>query len=940
MDGIVEAGIKALSVFGAQSQHNRLIRMDLPREDGPRATMLVNKVHMREELSRDFRIEAEVLSDDVHITLKSMMARMVTISLVREDGSLRYMNGYVSSFRFVKTDGGFAYYQMVLEPWLAFAKLRKDNVSFHYRSVLELTEATFANYRQRDWRTRMSLEYADKKLTVANQHNETDYNHLHRRWEDAGLYYSYEHRADGHTLVLSDSSLQADAIDAAHVSGADDAMHFRAQVGPQDGDGIRDWQATRQLGSSKLSLASFDYESPLPQVASADSLNLQGDASDDYELYENAGAYAYSDRDEGDALARRRLEGRERNTQYFEASGNDRAAQPGRLFTLAGHFSAEERRPTPGDRPKPSIASRNYLIVSVEHTASNNYPAGRDGKSEYNNTLTCIRGDFPWRPGRRHNSEACVNPGVQTALVVGPAGEDIYTDDLGRVKLQFHWDRIGTFDQASSPWIRVMMPMAGANLGQMCLPRIGQEVVVQFMDGNIDRPIVVGVVYNRQNMPPWHLPGQQALSGLRSRELKSANGGRSNHLILDDTKDAMQVQLKSDHQCSQLSLGSITRIENAQGRMDARGEGWELTTNAWGVMRAGKGMLITTEARPNATSHARDMGETLQRLNAAHNQHDALAKSAKGSGAQDADEQERIVTALKVQNQEIRSGAKDGYPQFGRPHLVLASPVGIEASTAGSIHLASDLHTALTTGEDLSIANGGSFFASAKQAIRVFAQKAGMRLVAAAGDLDLRALTDSINVLAKLKITQTAERITINAKEEVVINGGGSYVKFCEGSIEMGTSGKFVAHASKHSLPGPKTLDMAAVQPKQEELEGAGTFHLNSHAAAGGGTSAGMPFKLYKDGALAEQGKFDDDGNMSFKHDLDLQSKYVIELANGSRYAIDPDPHEEKHEMSAAIGYHGFVNSAGSIDEEHASLEESRVLSNAALRLDRESEDL
>lgn len=940
MDGIVEAGIKALSVFGAQSQHNRLIRMAFPREDGPQATMLVNKVRMREELSRDFRIEAEVLSDDVHITLKSMMARMVTISLVREDGSLRYMNGYVSSFRFMKTDGGFAYYQMILEPWLAFARLRKDNVSFHYHSVLELTETTFAHYRQRDWRTRMSLEYPDKKLTVANQHNETDYNHLHRRWEDAGLYYSYEHRADGHTLVLSDCSMQADPIDSTHVSGAADAMQFRSQIGPEDGDGIRDWQAARQLGSGKLSLASFDYESPLPQISSGTSLNLQGDAIDDYELYENAGAYAYSDRDEGDALAQRRLEGRDRETQYFEASGNDRAAQPGRLFTLAGHFSAEERRPAPGDRQKPGIGSRNYLIVSVEHKASNNYPAGRDGNSEYSNTLTCIRGDIRWRPEQRHNSEACANPGVQTAIVVGPPGEDIYTDDLGRVKLQFHWDRIGTFDQASSPWIRVMMPMAGANLGQMCLPRIGQEVVVQFMDGNIDRPIVVGVVYNRQNMPPWHLPGQQALSGLRSRELGSAGGGPSNHLILDDTKGTMQVQLKSDHQCSQLSLGSITRIENAQGRMDARGEGWELATNAWGVARAGKGMLITTEARPNATSHAKDMGETLQRLNAAHGQHDALAKSAKGAGAQDTDEQERTVAAIKAQNQEIQLGAKGGFPQFGRPHIVLASPVGIEASTAGSTHLASDHHTALTTGKDLSVASGGSLFGSVKKAIRLFAHTAGMRMVAAAGDIDLRALTDSINVLAKLKITQTAERITINAKEEVVINGGGSYLKFRDGSIEMGTSGKFVAHASKHSLPGPKTMDMATFQPKQEELAGSGAFHLNSHAAAGGNTSAGMPFKLYKDDALAEQGKFDDDGNMSFKHDWDKQAKYVVELANGSRYAIDPDPHEETHEMSAGIGYHGFVNSAGSIDEEHASLEESRVLSNSALRTDRESDDL
>jgi type VI secretion system secreted protein VgrG len=424
MEDILEVGMLALSVFGAQSQNNRLLRMEFPREAGPRATMLVNRVHMREELSRDFRIEAEVLSDDVHIALKSMMGRMVTISLVREDGSLRYMNGYVTAFSFMRTDGGFAYYRMVLEPWLAFAKLRKDNVSFQHRSVLELTEATFAHYRQCDWRTRMSIRYDDKKLTVANQHNETDYNHLHRRWEDAGLYYSYEHRKDGHTLVLGDSSLEAEPIDVTHVGGNADAMQFRSHRGSEEGDGIHDWQATRQLGSGTLTLASFDYKSPRPQFASGNSLNEQGDVVDSYELYENAGAYGYADRDEGDALARRRMEERDQRTQYFEASGNDRAAQPGRLFKLEGHFSADIRRPNPGEKSKPGIGERHYFILSVEHTACNNYPAGRDGKPEYKNAFTCIRSDIPWRPGRRHNSEACANPGVQTATVVGPPGED------------------------------------------------------------------------------------------------------------------------------------------------------------------------------------------------------------------------------------------------------------------------------------------------------------------------------------------------------------------------------------------------------------------------------------------------------------------------------------------------------------------------------------
>lgn len=927
-ENIVDAAVSALSVFGADAQHNRLLRMCFPRDDGPRETMLVNTVQMREELSRDFHIDVEVLSDNARIPLKGLMGKMVTISLVRENGSERHMNGYVTQFRFLRTDGGFAYYRMVLEPWLAFTKLRKDNVSFHHRSVLELTETTFAHYRQRDWTTRMSLDYPDPKLTCANQHNETDYNHLHRRWEDAGLHYHYEHRADGHTLVLSDNSIQSDPIDASHVAGSTDQIPFRAHSGSGEGDGIHDWHAIRELGSGLLTLTSFNYKNPGRQLVNGHSLNKQGDV-DSYELYENAGAYGYPSLGDGDALAQRRMEERDQRTQYFEAAGNDRAAQAGRIFKLAGHFSAADKPVAQGEDAKPSIATRDYLILSVVHTASNNYPAGPNGTSEYSNTLTCIRRDIRWRPGRGHNSTPCANPGVQTAIVVGPPGADIYTDELGRIKLQFHWDRLGTFDQASSPWIRIMMPMAGPYFGQMCLPRVGQEVVVQFLDGNVDRPIVVGVVYNRHNMPPWNLPSQQALAGVRSRELGGANGG-GNHLILDDTKGAMQAQLKSDHQCSQLSLGSITRVETAQGRMDARGEGWELATNAWGVARANRGMLITTEARPNAGSHIKDMGETLQRLNAAQSQHEALANAAQSAGAQDTGEQAKAAAAIKAQNQGIQGGAAGSFPHLGKPHLVLASAAGMETTTAGSTHLSSNQHLALTSGQDLSLASGGGLFASARQALRLFVHKAGMRLVAAAGDIDMRALSDSVNILAKLNITQTANSITINAKEQVVINGGGSFAKFSGGGIEMGTSGNFVAHAAKHSLVGPKTMEMAQVQPPKEVLDGAGTFHLNSHAAAGGRINAGLPYKLYKESALAEQGHFDDNGNMTFMHELDKQSKYQIELPGGNRFAIPSNPQTAQHEISAAIGYHGYVNAAGSLSEQHATLEQDRLISNPA----------
>ena len=213
------------------------------------------------------------------------------------DGQASYRN------RFVRTDGGFALYQMVLEPWLAFAKLRKDNVSFHARSVMELTEATFANYRQRSWN---SLIYGeDPRLTCANQYNETDYNHLHRRWEALGLHYWYEHDAEGHTLWLGDNTTLAEPIDPAGNAYVVDEIPFRSEAGSAEDDSIHQWQAVRRIGSGVTTLASFDYKNPRVQHAVGQSLNRKGDVFA-HEIYENTGSYGFKICTDGDALAQRR----------------------------------------------------------------------------------------------------------------------------------------------------------------------------------------------------------------------------------------------------------------------------------------------------------------------------------------------------------------------------------------------------------------------------------------------------------------------------------------------------------------------------------------------------------------------------------------------------------------------------------------------------------
>ena len=805
MDGsqAIAAGA-ALSAFSLDAQHDRLLCLAFPCNDGPDRILLPNRLKAHEEVSRCFRFEVELLSDDAQIPLKAMMARMVTISLVREDGSLRYFNGYVTEFRFLRADGGFAFYHMVLEPWLAFARLRKDNRSFLGKSVIELTELTLAQYRQKDWHPVLVGEYP--RLTCANQYDETDYNHLHRRWEEFGLHYYYEHRADGHSLLLCDRSTLAQSIDP---SGIDDSgeIPFRDKSGSLEHDGIREWSAVRRLGSGQTTLASFDYKNPVAQHATAESLNKQGDVYP-YEIYENTGAYGFRTHDDGERLAQQRMGERDANTQTFEARGNDRTAQPGRCFKLGGHFSAALQVPKRGEPAKPSIRDRDYLILSVDHEASNNYQAGPGAPSNYENSFRCVRRDIQWRPGRHYNSQPCIYHGIQTAIVVGPAGAEIHTDGYGRVKIQYHWDRLGKRDENSSPWVRVMSPGAGVEFGHIRLPRVGEEVGVVFVNGNIDHPLILGVLYNYTHMPPWQLPEQQALSGLRSRELQAgAASGRGNHLILDDTKEQIQAQLKSDHLASQLSLGHIKRIEDNAGRKDARGQGFELRTDGHGAVRAQQGLLLSTEGRPNARAHITDMAETLARMAQGQELHDSLSQVAQQAQAHQPGDQDQVAAALKAQVDAIKGQGglppQGEFPEFQAPHLTLASPAGIETSTQGSTHLMSVEHTALTSGGHASLSAGKSLLVSVKEAVRMFAYKAGMKLVAASADIDITALKDSVNILAKLNITHTANRITITAKEEVVINGGTSFSRWNASGIVHGTNGVWRQHAAQHSfVPG------------------------------------------------------------------------------------------------------------------------------------------
>lgn len=796
--------IQSLRDLVSGPQHNRILRLSFPRDDGPSAQMLVNQLDAFESLSRDFEFTVEILSDNATLELKALQGKLLCVELVRQDGSLRYFTGYCFAFRLKKADGAIAFYEAKLGPWFKYLSLRTNNYLFHNKSLYEQTTLIFGEYGGLpDWDWCVAGD--DTQMTDACQFAESDHNYLSRRWEAAGLLYSYEHSAAGHKLVLTDTS-----IDAAPIDG-DAEIPYQRHGGSREEDGIGDWSPSRRLVPALVTVSRFDFKNPVfspRNTSSTPTRNKQG-AVPEIEAYEYAGAYGFKNSQDGERLADLRMAEIDAGAKNFDGGGNNRFVMPRRWFRLTGHFDDNRSYDNDGGD------QNEYLILDVHHRATNNYLQQADVQSDYANRLTCIRRTIPWRPGRSFFSVDTKILAPQTATVVGPAGPDsIHVDAYGRVRVQFHWDRVGEYDDSSSAFMRTLCLWAGGQLGATAIPRVGSEICVMFLDGNPDRPIIIGALPNEHNMPPWELPSQQALTGLRSRELTpdggNAPGGRSNHLILDDTHKAIQAQLKSDHEHSQLSLGKITRVDDNAGRKDARGEGWELATGAWGVARANKGMLLTTEARPAAQSHIKDMGETVHRLANAADLHGSLAGLAQEHGAQEkTGQQAEVAKAVQAQADAIRGTGKDNFPELSEPHLVLASPAGIELTTAQSTHIASDQHAVITTGKSLSIASRDSLFASIVNTFRLFVHKAGMTLIAAAGPVRIQAQSDEVRIMAHnvLALLSEMDWIDIRGKKGVRIHGANSMLEISD-QTQFFTPSPVLFHGNLETLP-PKSVSQS-----------------------------------------------------------------------------------------------------------------------------------
>lgn len=457
-----------------------------------------------EGVSDPFVYELGLLSTDPSVDLAGLVGTKASVRLAGRGKLQRHFHGLVTRATQGETAGGLTQYRLVLEPWLRLLGLTSDSRIFQELTVPEILSAIFDEFGFPDYRDALSREYAQREHCV--QYQETALQFVSRLMEDEGIFYFFEHTEDSHVLVMADDA-------SAHTPCPVNASlkYTTVHSGSDFADGVSrcELQHTRQPDA--YAVGDFDFETPTTPLTATTA----GDDST-FELFEYPAGFKV--KTDGEDRAAQRIGRYEWGARILRGDSSCRTLAPGYTMKLTGH-------------PRKDI-NDTYIIVGVEHSAS---------QESFGNRFTAVPRGVTLTPQAKTQSPRIF--GAQTALVVGSEGEEIWTDEYGRVKVQFHWDRRGESDENSSGWIRVAQTWAGSGWGAFALPRVGQEVVVSFLNGDPDRPIITGAVYNAENTVPYALPAGATRTTLKSNSSKG--GGAFNEVRLEDKAGSEEMLLQA-----------------------------------------------------------------------------------------------------------------------------------------------------------------------------------------------------------------------------------------------------------------------------------------------------------------------------------------------------------------------------------------------------------
>ncbi|WOB07030.1 type VI secretion system Vgr family protein [Piscinibacter gummiphilus] len=959
----VQSVVQAVLAALGPNQNQRLLRLHTPLGSN---VLLAERLLGTETIgprapgvapSAGFKFEVLALSTNAHLRLKDLIGQPVRVDLLTGQSlkALRPFHGHVTAFALLGSDGGLARYKLTVEPWLSVLAHRQDAWVFQDKTVMEILDEVFADYQAQGklapawrWELADASVYARRSLCV--QYHESDLAFVQRLMAEEGLFSWFEHEASEgdtlgqHTLVIADHNGCFKPNVQSRVRYTQSASASFKE------DSITRFDEARRVAPTVLSAASWDHRSVSQPAAEATGDERISANSLALALRDQPGTYAYETASQAERLVRRHLEAVQAPGFRYQGEGALRHAACGTTFSLAEHPSVS--------------AADQWVTLTVQHRARNNITA------DLSTSLQSLLGKIPQAFGETQGEQEprrserpslfkgpanatteplylarflaqdaslpvrgmpCLNEqgdltfarpkvvGTQTAIVVG-LSEPVHTDRDGRIKIQFHWQRGAQSalrldhpagsnapgDDSSGTWVRVAQPWAGANWGGHFTPRLGQEVLVSFVEDDIDRPVVIGSAYNgvgsadaqgnqvgagsgtaTGNAAAW-FPGAQkvgeleghqhphVLAGFKSQSLESSASGTGGHnqLVFDDSPAQARAQLSSTTASSWLQIGHLLQ-QNDNQRLAKRGHGLDLSTTAYGAVRAAAGLYLSADARTQgsqASAQPVDARTVVAQLESAAELTQALNETAQKHNAKLSGELEpKDLPVRKGQQSAIESleaddsrgdavpsgseivaiqGGAGRVSAWSRPELLISAPGGVGAATPAQAVLSAGTNASLSAGQDLNFESQRNTALAVKSGLTLFTYgkaqnkdkpnaETGMQLHAASGSVSVQAQGNTLHLTADkaVNVSSVTNAITMGSPKHVLLTAGGASLRVTNGSITLTTSGAAQFKAAMKELTGASGASSSLIGPKPTDIKGCA--QQSAQAAGSGGVFVG-----------------------------------------------------------------------------------------------------
>ncbi|HDI2537621.1 TPA: type VI secretion system tip protein VgrG [Acinetobacter baumannii] len=895
---------QVLESFGFLSQHRSVY---LQFSDASlNSQVFLQRIDGQHYLNQGMTAELICLSTNAHIPLKTFIGVQVAVDQVTDRGSFFRTTGIITGASQGQSDGALTLYKLAIsDPTYLWHKRRNSRV-FMNKSVKEISEILFQEWQGKSplFASSLTLDLSGLKQTYdvrpfVMQLNESDYEFLTRLWRSEGISWLIDEaeltvasnmdNIQPQKLRLIDDNNQYQALTRR-------AIRYHRSSATEQFDSMTSLMADRSLQPTSIFVQRWQPD-VLQQTDGAGSVQSKHQHSTNYDNqslsleeawhFSPAWMQDLNGEDGATSASNQQLEKFNQNlSAYYDAQSKQfiakttvRDTQVGYWFELNEHPEIDQHEST----------DKEFLIIGKNYYNQNNLP------KDLNQQIQTLVQQSDWQASNTDERQAnqlilqrryipttpAYNPQThspvahpQRAKVVGPEGEEIYVDEWGRIKVRFLFTRsddhshdggAGTNNNdTDSAWIDVLTPWAGEGYGARFLPRIGEIVVINFFNGDIDRPFVMGRVHEAQRHPTkfdnkGKLPDTKKLSGIRSKEV---SGGGFGQLRFDDTPGQISTQLQSSHGASQLNLGKLSHPKD-KAESEDRGEGFELRTDQWGALRAGQGLLVSTHKQDNAKGDHLDAEVAKKQLEGSQTNSKALSDIAKN---QKTDEIESIE-----QLKDFASQIQQQIAKFEKALLLLSSPDGIALSSSEDIHISADAQINQIAGDSINISTQKNVIAHAQNRLSLFAAQSGLKAVAAQGKIEIQAQSDALDVLANkgITISSTEDCIEISSPKEIVITGASSQITLNGSGIFPKTGGKFQVNAGQHVFQGGASASVQSSLPPPPK-RGQGVLEL---------------FHEYAHGEFVKQGGYTvtDSLGKQFKGQLDDKGFVRVSgLATGS----------------------------------------------------------